>query len=155
MYRVALGYDLHRLQKKSSGFVVCAGVEVPCEFCTEGAHSDGDVVYHALTDALLSLSGTDIGQVFPNIAPENHLRDSQDFLQYAKNTIKNKYNIANIDIVIICDSPKISPHALEMKNKISAILGTEDISIRGKTTENTRPLTIECYCNVLFKKITE
>lgn len=87
MYRVALGYDLHRLQESSSDFVMCSGVKIPCEFCIDGAYSDGDVVFHALTDALLSLSGTDIGQVFPNTSPENHLRDSREFLEYAFDTI--------------------------------------------------------------------
>ncbi len=155
MYKIALGYDLHRLQKSSSDFVVCAGIKIPCDFCIEGAHSDGDVVFHALTDALLSLSGTDIGQVFPNTASENHLRDSKDFLEYARDSIVDKYKVINIDVVVICDKPKISPHALAMKNKIAEILRVDDISIRGKTTENTKPLVIECYCNVLFQKITK
>ncbi len=157
MYRIALGYDLHRLQKSSSDFVVCAGIKLPCDFRIEGAYSDGDVVFHALTDALLSLSGTDIGQVFPNTAPENHLRDSVEFLEYARDSIADRYSVVNIDIVVICDKPKISPHALAMKNKIADILevDVEDISIRGKTTEDTKPLVIECYCNVLFQKTTK
>ncbi|MGL5956768.1 MAG: 2-C-methyl-D-erythritol 2,4-cyclodiphosphate synthase [Brevinema sp.] len=155
MYRVALGYDLHRLQRNSLGGVICAGIYIPCDYTIEGAHSDGDVVFHALTDALLSISGTDIGKVFPNTAAENYHRNSQEFLEYAFNSIKQQYRIINADIVVICDFPKISSYTHEMKHNISILLDTDDVSIRGKTTENTKPLVIEAYSNVLFQKILE
>ncbi len=153
MYRTALGYDLHRLKSPSAKGIICAGVHIDCGLEIEAAHSDGDVVFHALTDALLSTVGTDIGTAFPNDDPANKNRDSRDFLEYAFSRLQ--YGIVNIDIVIICDKPKISPHAQTMIKKISEILGTplDSISIRGKTTENTSPNTIQAYANVLFKKI--
>ncbi|MGL4676918.1 MAG: 2-C-methyl-D-erythritol 2,4-cyclodiphosphate synthase [Brevinema sp.] len=153
MYRIALGYDLHRLQMHEYGVIVCAGIEIPCNYTIEGAHSDGDVVFHALTDALLSVSDTDIGKIFPNTALENKNRNSQDFLEYAFDLLKTRYRIINIDIVVICDAPKIFSYTQEMKEKLSLLLEVEDISIRGKTTENTKPLVIEVYSNVLFQKI--
>ncbi len=82
MYRTSLGYDLHKLSSGSSG-IICGGVHIDCPLQIESAHSDGDVVLHALTDSLLSTIGTDIGVVFPNDDPANKNRNSRDFLDYA------------------------------------------------------------------------
>lgn len=155
MYRIALGYDLHRLIIKENSSIICGGINIPCNYQIEGAHSDGDVIFHALTDALLSLTGTDIGQVFPNDSEENFQRNSLDFITYAFKSMKSIYRIVNIDIVVICDAPKISPHAFSIRENIASILdiSINDISIRGKTTEKTKPLSIEAYCNTLFQKI--
>lgn len=157
MYRVALGYDLHRLKSCSQGAVICGGVRIPCEYELDGAHSDGDTIFHALTDALLSLVGEDIGGIFSNTDPVNKNRKSSDFLLYAFDCIKEFYYIVNIDIIVICDQPKISPWVSSIKKIIASYLNIEEnrISIRGKTTEGTRPLTIETYTNVLFQKINE
>ncbi len=154
MYKVALGYDLHRLKKENNSSVVCGGVDIVCDLMIDGAHSDGDVVYHAITDALLSPMGTDIGLVFPNTDPLYKDKKSNFFVSYAYNLVQPQYSIMSIDIVVICDKPKISPYALAIRENIATLLemSIEDISIRGKTTEGTRPLTIEAYANVLFQK---
>ncbi|MGL4394726.1 MAG: 2-C-methyl-D-erythritol 2,4-cyclodiphosphate synthase [Brevinema sp.] len=149
--RIALGYDLHRTHNVESGSIVLGGVLIPCGLEIDGAHSDGDVVYHALTDAMLSVQGTDIGIVFSNTDPAHKNKDSKEFVTYAFDNLKN-YNIGNIDIVIICDQPKIAPHAMAMRQNISELLGLsiDRVSVRGKTTENTRINTIEAFVNVLF-----
>ena len=154
MYRVALGYDLHRLKIAKDSAVICGGIEIPCNLSIDGAHSDGDVVFHALTDALFSVVGKDIGVEFPNTDPKNLNRSSDEFLSCAFDSIKNSYRIVNIDIVVICDKPKIAVHSLEIRKNIAIYLqmDIEDITIRGKTTEQTSPLTIQAYTNVLFQK---
>lgn len=155
MYRIALGYDLHRMSDCVSGFIMCGGIAIPCDLQIEGAHSDGDVVYHALTDTLLSVVGTDIGIEFPNTDPRYKDKESSYFLNYAFGLMKKKYYLINIDIIVICDVPKISPYTFSIKENITHLLKIpiEDISIRGKTTEQTRPYSIEAYANILFKKI--
>ena len=154
MYRVALGYDLHRLKIAKDSTVICGGIEIPCDLAIDGAHSDGDVIFHALTDALFSVVGKDIGVEFPNTDPQNLNRSSDEFLSCAFENIKNSYCIINIDIVVICDKPKISPYSLEIRKNIATLLqmDIEDITIRGKTTEQTNLLTIQAYTNVLFQK---
>ncbi|MGL4561578.1 MAG: 2-C-methyl-D-erythritol 2,4-cyclodiphosphate synthase [Brevinema sp.] len=149
--RIALGYDLHRMITETDGIVVCGGVPISNNLKIDGAHSDGDVIYHALTDALLSVQGTDIGIVFSNTDPKNKNKNSKEFVIYAYNSLEN-YTISNIDIVVICDRPKISPYVSEIKQNISALLNLplDKISVRGKTTENTKINTIEAYVNVLF-----
>ncbi len=155
MYRVALGYDLHRLKRAEKSSVICGGIKIPCEFIIDGAHSDGDVVFHALTDALFSVIGKDIGVEFPNTELENLNRSSNEFLYYAFQSIIDSYRIVNIDIVVICDQPKISSYALAIRQNIAKYvqMEIENITIRGKTTEQTNLLTIQAYANVLFQKI--
>lgn len=154
MYRVALGYDLHRLKIAENSIVICGGIKLPCDLAIEGAHSDGDVIFHALTDALFSVVGKDIGVEFPNTDPQNLNRSSDEFLSCAFESIQNNYRIVNIDMVVICDKPKISPYSVEIRKNIAKLLqmDIENISIRGKTTEQTNPLTIQAYTNVLFRK---
>ncbi|MGL4387902.1 MAG: 2-C-methyl-D-erythritol 2,4-cyclodiphosphate synthase [Brevinema sp.] len=149
--RIALGYDLHRTICSENGVVVCGGVSISCGLEIDGAHSDGDVVYHALTDALLSVRGTDIGVVFSNTDSQHKNKNSKEFVAYAYNSL-DYYLISNIDIVVICDQPKISSHALAIRQNISLLLNVpiDRISVRGKTTENTRINIIEAYVNILF-----
>ena len=154
MYRVALGYDLHRLKIAENSIIICGGIEIPCDLAIDGAHSDGDVIFHALTDALFSVVGKDIGVEFPNTDPQNLNRSSNEFLSCAFDSIKNSHCIVNIDIVVICDKPKIAVYSLEIRKNIASLLqmAIEDVTIRGKTTEQTNPFTIQAYTNVLFQK---
>lgn len=149
--RIALGYDLHRVEVLDHGILVCGGVPIKCGLVIDGAHSDGDVIYHALTDALLSVQGCDIGTVFPNTDPQYKNKNSKEFVEYAYQSLQN-YVISNIDIVVICDRPKIFPYADQIKYNIAQLtnISTDKISVRGKTTENTKPNIIEAFVNVLF-----
>ncbi|MGL4367945.1 MAG: 2-C-methyl-D-erythritol 2,4-cyclodiphosphate synthase [Brevinemataceae bacterium] len=155
MYRVSLGYDLHRLKQQENGNVFCGGISIPCDLIVDGAHSDGDVLLHALTDAFLSLCCTDIGIEFPNTDPKNKNRPSIEFLKYALDKIYQDFKPINIDIVMICDYPKIGKYAPIIRQNLSSIIGISDqvISVRGKTTEDTKPLIIEAYVNMLVQKI--
>ena len=103
------------------------------------SHSDGDAAYHAVTDALLGALGEeDIGQLFPDDAPEWADGDSAIFLKEASRRVLDAgFEIGNLDVTIICQQPKISPHKNAMKINLADTLGTpvEDVNIKAKTHE--------------------
>ena len=107
MYRVGLGCDQHRY--KAGHGILLGGVEIPAEYGVE-AHSDGDVLLHALTDALLgAVAAGDIGELFPDTSAENRERCSQDFIYEARRILADKgYSLVNVDIVIQAEKPRIS-----------------------------------------------
>ncbi|HEX2921358.1 MAG TPA: 2-C-methyl-D-erythritol 2,4-cyclodiphosphate synthase [Bacteroidales bacterium] len=134
--RIGQGIDFHRLEKGLK--LVIGGVIIPSEKgCV--AHSDGDVLLHAICDALLGAAGLeDIGHQFPdndmafkNIESTILLRKTNDLIK------KAGFSILNIDSTLCLEKPKIAPYINEMKEKISAILGTDisAIGIKATTTE--------------------
>lgn len=102
-------------------------------------HSDGDTLLHAVTDAILGALGEpDIGRLFPDTAPENEGADSRRFLEEAVLRMKRHgMQIGNMDATIICEKPKISPHADRMAENLAGMLGCDpsQINIKGKTHE--------------------
>tara|TARA_B100001121_G_scaffold185387_1_gene161935 strand:+ start:207 stop:617 length:411 start_codon:yes stop_codon:yes gene_type:complete len=102
-------------------------------------HSDGDTLLHAVTDAILGALGEpDIGRLFPDTAPENENADSRIFLEEAVRRMKSHaLRVGNMDATIICERPKISPHADRMAEILASLLGCEpgQINIKGKTHE--------------------
>ncbi|MGE5420740.1 MAG: 2-C-methyl-D-erythritol 2,4-cyclodiphosphate synthase [Chloroflexota bacterium] len=134
--RIGQGIDFHRLEKGLKLFM--GGVEIPSEKgCV--AHSDGDVLLHAICDALLGAAGLeDIGHQFPDKDPQFRNIDSKVLLQRTFNLVKNKgFSVINIDSTVCLEKPRIAPHLAEMKEKISVILQTspENIGIKATTTE--------------------
>jgi 2-C-methyl-D-erythritol 2,4-cyclodiphosphate synthase len=140
--RIGHGYDLHRLEPRPPAGpgrpLVVGGVSLDFD---RGpiAHSDGDALLHAVTDALLSAAGLpDIGQLFPDNDPRHESRDSRDFLKEAAARIRAQgWTISNIDATVILEKPKLSPHKDAMRSVIAAALGIENgrIGIKGKTHE--------------------
>jgi 2-C-methyl-D-erythritol 2,4-cyclodiphosphate synthase len=134
--RIGQGIDFHRLEP---GLVLwLGGINIPSERgCV--AHSDGDVILHAICDALLGAAGLrDIGFYFPDSDPEYKNIDSKILLKRSFDLISEKgYSINNIDCTVCLEKPKISPYIPEMKNIISTILETlpENIAIKATTTE--------------------
>jgi 2-C-methyl-D-erythritol 2,4-cyclodiphosphate synthase len=134
--RIGQGIDFHRLEP---GLVLwLGGINIPSERgCV--AHSDGDVILHAICDALLGAAGLrDIGFYFPDSDPEYKNIDSKILLKRTFDLISEKgYSINNIDCTVCLEKPKISPYIPEMKNIISTILETlpENIAIKATTTE--------------------
>ena len=102
-------------------------------------HSDGDTLLHAVTDAILGALGEpDIGRLFPDTAPENEGADSRRFLEEAVLRMKRHgMRIGNMDATIICEKPKISPHADRMAENLAGMLGCDpsQVNIKGKTHE--------------------
>jgi 2-C-methyl-D-erythritol 2,4-cyclodiphosphate synthase len=134
--RIGQGIDFHRLEP---GLVLwLGGINIPSERgCV--AHSDGDVILHAICDALLGAAGLrDIGFYFPDSDTEYKNIDSKILLKRTFDLISEKgYSINNIDCTVCLEKPKISPYIPEMKNIISTILETlpENIAIKATTTE--------------------
>ncbi len=138
--KVGCGFDAHRFgsDTNDNNFVVFGGIKIPYQFSLL-SHSDGDVVLHALTDALLGTIGAgDIGLHFP---PNDHKwcdADSMRFVRYAHELILIKSgDIQNVDITIICESPKILPYREKMQISIASMLHLEvnDVNVKGTTTE--------------------
>ena len=134
--RVGVSYDVHRLEE-GNGFIL-GGEKIDCEFKTI-AHSDGDVVYHALGEAILgSLALGDLGTFFPPSDPQFKDMDSSKIILKAKEEIAKKgYEVSNVDVSIILEKPKIASKILAMRKNVCRLLDLdlEDVSIKCGTNE--------------------
>jgi 2-C-methyl-D-erythritol 2,4-cyclodiphosphate synthase len=134
--RIGQGIDFHRLEKGLDLWL--GGVLIPSEKgCV--AHSDGDVLLHAVCDALLGAAGLrDIGYFFPDSDEEFKNIDSKILLKKTIALITEKgFRVINIDCTLCLENPKISPYIPEMRSIISSLAGTDadDISVKATTTE--------------------
>jgi 2-C-methyl-D-erythritol 2,4-cyclodiphosphate synthase len=136
MIRVGQGYDVHRF--KDGGDVILGGVKIDYEQGLE-AHSDGDVVLHALCDALLGAAALgDIGKHFPDTDPEFKGADSRVLLRHVYRIVKDKgYQLVNADMTIIAQAPKMAPHIAAMCSNIADDLNVDVdcINVKATTTE--------------------
>ena len=134
--RIGQGMDVHAFE--AGDFVTLAGIQIPH---TQGlkAHSDGDVILHALCDALLgALALGDIGQHFPDTDPAFKGADSRVLLKHVYQLILDRgYYLNNADITVACERPKLAPHNLAMRQSIANVLDVDvtQISIKATTTE--------------------
>ena len=135
-FRVGIGYDSHRFAP--GGPLVLGGVEIPSDVHLRG-HSDGDAIAHAVTDAVLGAAGLgDIGTLFPDTDPANAGRDSIEMLILAVGHVEAAgWRVAQIDVVVITETPRIAPHRAAMRERIAGALrcAVEDVSLKGKTNE--------------------
>jgi 2-C-methyl-D-erythritol 2,4-cyclodiphosphate synthase len=135
-FRVGLGFDLHRLGPGS--YLTLGGIQIP-HGKSFIAHSDGDVLCHAVVDALLGAAGLgNIGERFPDTDPQYRGMSSLKFLAEAVNLLsRNGFRIENLDANILAERPKLLPHFPAMREKISAAIGIpiENVSIKAKTME--------------------
>lgn len=138
--RTGMGFDVHAFaeENQSNGSVRLCGVDVPHPLSLDG-HSDADVGLHALTDAILgAVAAGDIGRHFPPSNDDYKDMDSAVFLRKAIEILEEKQGqLVNIDLTLICEAPKIAPHADDMVAAVSKITGlsVERISIKATTTE--------------------
>lgn len=136
MIRVGMGYDVHRFN--DGDHIILGGVTIPYEKGLE-AHSDGDVVLHALADAILGAAALgDIGKHFPDTDPEFKGADSRVLLRHVYGIVKEKgYKLVNADVTIIAQAPKMLPHVPAMRANIAADLETDVdfINVKATTTE--------------------
>lgn len=134
--KMGIGYDVHRLVAGRRLFL--GGVEVPFDKGLLG-HSDGDVLIHAICDAILgALSEGDIGVHFPDTNESIKNIESIKILTYVQELAKKKgYRIVNIDAVIIAEEPKILPYRERIREQLAKILEIDitSVSVKGKTTE--------------------
>lgn len=134
--RTGIGYDLHRLEAGRK--LIVGGIELPFDKGPVG-HSDGDVLAHALCDALFGAAGLgDIGTHFPDTDPKWKGANSLMFLEHAKKLLaENKFVIEHVDAVVITEKPKLGPHFPKMREALARALGlpTEKIHLKAKTNE--------------------
>jgi 2-C-methyl-D-erythritol 2,4-cyclodiphosphate synthase len=134
--RCGIGYDLHRLAEGRK--LMIGGIEVPFDKGPVG-HSDGDVLTHALCDALLGAAGLgDIGTHFPDSDPRWKGANSLLFLEHARTLLDEKrFAIEHVDAVVILERPKLGPHFPKMREALAKSLrvGPEKIHLKAKTNE--------------------
>jgi 2-C-methyl-D-erythritol 2,4-cyclodiphosphate synthase len=148
--RCGIGYDLHRLEAGRK--LIVGGIELPFDKGPVG-HSDGDVLAHALCDALLGAAGLgDIGTHFPDTDPQWKGANSLVFLAYMKKLLAEKnLAIEHVDAVVILERPKLGPHFAQMREALAGALGVtvEKIHLKAKTNEGVdavgRGEALACY----------
>ena len=140
--RIGLGWDRHRLAPVSpSGEgrpFVLGGVRLDHDTGPVG-HSDGDALYHAVTDAILgSLGLPDIGQLFPDDDPRHEGEDSSVYvIEAVRRAREQGWVVGNLDAVVVLERPKLGPRKEEMRRNLADLLGVNitDVNIKGKTGE--------------------
>ena len=157
-YRIGQGFDIHKLEKGLP--LVIGGVSFDFE---KGfvAHSDGDVLIHAIIDAILgALALSDIGALFPDTDKKYKNADSKKLLEQVINIIKEKgYKIVNLDTTIKAQKPKMRDKINEIRKSLATVLKTdiENISVKAKTMEGLGPIgeshAIAADSVVLLEKI--
>ena len=157
MMRIGHGYDVHKFG--GDGPITIGGVEVAYE---QGllAHSDGDVLLHAICDSILgALALGDIGHHFPDTDPEYSGADSRVLLRHVVNLMRQKhYQVGNVDCTIIAQAPKMAPHIESMRHCIASDLQVshEQVNVKATTTEKLgftgRKEGIACHSVVLLER---
>ena len=130
-----IGFDVHRLIKNKKLYL--GGVKIPFHSGLKG-HSDGDVILHAIIDAILGATRKkDIGTYFPNIKKFKDIRSSKMLKPFIENLDKFNFSINNLDINLICEKPKVSKYRKKIINSISKLtsLNKYQINLKGKTVE--------------------
>ncbi|QWC58131.1 bifunctional 2-C-methyl-D-erythritol 4-phosphate cytidylyltransferase/2-C-methyl-D-erythritol 2,4-cyclodiphosphate synthase [Erythrobacter sp. 3-20A1M] len=134
--RTGMGFDVHRLEQGETLWL--GGIEIAHTHGLAG-HSDADVALHALVDALLGAIGDgDIGSHFPPSDPQWKGAPSSRFVEHAASRVREAaYSVANVDLTIICEAPKIGPHREAMRTRIAQLLSVDTgaISVKATTTE--------------------
>jgi len=134
--RIGQGFDVHAFCEGSS--VILGGVEIPHEQGLK-AHSDGDVLLHALADALLGAAALgDIGHLFPDTSDEWAGADSRVLLRHVvQRVFEEGFSVVNVDTTIIAQAPKMAPHVETMRLNIAEDLGiaVDRVSVKATTTE--------------------
>lgn len=164
--RIGHGYDLHRLEprppKGKGRLLVLAGVRFPDHPTGPVSHSDGDAVYHAVTDAILGALGQpDIGQLFPDNDAANESAESSIFLREAAVRMAAAgFLVANVDVTVICESPRLGQFKSAMIANIARELSCDvsRVNLKGKTHEKVDAVgegrAIEVHAVVLLTAAT-
>jgi 2-C-methyl-D-erythritol 2,4-cyclodiphosphate synthase len=135
-FRVGHGFDVHRFTHGDS--ITLGGVKIPHKYAFD-AHSDGDVLIHAVCDALLgAIAAGDIGQHFPDTDPAYAGIDSMILLAKVYEQVAAAgYSIGNLDVTVIAQAPKLAPHLSAMRRRLAKALASDvsQINIKATTTE--------------------
>lgn len=157
--RSGIGYDIHKLTDGTGLYI--GGVKV-VDHLAFVAHSDGDVLIHALIDSLLGAIGEDdIGQKFPDTDPKYKGIDSKILLKETVKLLHNQeYEIINIDCVLVAEQPKLNVYKEKIRQTLASILEItfDSINVKAKTKEKIetdavgRGEAIECFCVSMVRK---
>ncbi|MEE9358031.1 2-C-methyl-D-erythritol 2,4-cyclodiphosphate synthase [Candidatus Vondammii sp. HM_W22] len=155
--RIGQGYDAHRFTRERR--LILGGVAIDYELGLE-AHSDGDVLIHALCDALLGAAGLgDIGQHFPDSGAEFKNIDSRILLRRVTDLlVSQSMKVGNVDVTIVAQTPKLSPYIDAMREKLALDMdvGSSKVNVKATTTEGMgfagRGEGIACYAVALIEK---
>ena len=153
--RIGHGFDVHRL---IGGRTLIVGGVLLDEARGCDAHSDGDVVYHVVTDAILGALGQDdIGTLFPDDDATWQGEDSAVFVrEAARRMVAAGYAVANVDLTVVLERPKLAPHRSQVCENLAALLGCEraQINVKGRTHEQVDAVgegrAIACHGVVLL-----
>ncbi|MCP4652786.1 MAG: 2-C-methyl-D-erythritol 2,4-cyclodiphosphate synthase [Candidatus Omnitrophica bacterium] len=153
--KIGLGFDVHRFDKNKRGLLL-GGYKIS-RARSLLAVSDGDVVLHAVCDALCGAASLgDIGDYFPPDCPKSKGIKSLDILKFVLAKIK-KYNLINIDITIIAEKPKLSIHKPKIVASLRRILKTKNVNVKVKSKEGLEILggkdAVTCLAAVLIEKV--
>jgi len=157
-FRIGQGWDTHRLEAGRP--LILGGITIPSNAGLTG-HSDADVLFHAVTDALLgALALGDIGMHFPDSAPEWKGADSENFLRHAVDLItKEGYALANVDSTIILEQPKLKDFRAAIRDNVARVLGlpANRVGVKFKTAEKVGPVgegrSCEAQAAVLLSRL--
>jgi 2-C-methyl-D-erythritol 2,4-cyclodiphosphate synthase len=155
--KVGFGYDIHRLAKERK--LLLGGVEIPFPLGEEG-YSDGDVLIHAIIDAILGPAGLgDIGSNFPPGNEEFAGISSRILLERTRRMVESQgFSIVNLDCTVVLEEPKILPYVREIREAIASVLAIppERVSVKGKTKEGVDAAgegrAVEAYAVVLLQE---
>ncbi len=140
-FRIGQGWDTHRIE--SGRPLILGGVPIPCDFGLAG-HSDADVLFHAVTDAVLGALGLgDIGMHFPDSDPAWQGADSLQFLQHALSLVSHRrFELVNIDSTIVLERPKLKDFRSAIRESLAQAtnLPAELVSVKFKTAEKVGPV---------------
>lgn len=131
-----MGYDSHRFDSERE--LVLGGVVIPDHPGLAG-HSDGDAVVHAVIDAVLGAAGAgNVGSHFPPDDERWKGADSMDLLSRVASLLESRdLRVVNVDVTVVCESPRIGPHASAMQERLARVLGVDrgSVSVKGKSNE--------------------
>jgi 2-C-methyl-D-erythritol 2,4-cyclodiphosphate synthase len=155
--RTGIGFDIHKFETGRKFFL--GGMEISYHQGLAG-HSDGDVLLHSLADSILGAMGkSDIGCYFPDSDESIKNIDSKKIIKKVLKIMQEEnYSIGNIDIVVICQEPKLNPHFPEIKENLAKILGVNetDIGLKAKTFEKMGEIgqgkACACLSSILLEK---
>ncbi|XP_955052.1 2-C-methyl-D-erythritol 2,4-cyclodiphosphate synthase, chloroplast precursor, putative [Theileria annulata] len=160
--RVGLGYDIHRVVSPEEGGkkLILGGVDVPGDSIRVLAHSDGDVVLHSISDAVLGALGKgDIGDYFPDTNPQFEDLDSVKILRKALKIAEEMgYFLVNVDVCILLEYPKLGPIKSQIKGNLQNLLGHGTVvNVKAKTNEKLDSIgkgsAIACHAVVLLQNL--
>ncbi len=155
--RIGIGYDLHKFVTDRR--LTLGGIEIDFELGL-GGHTDGDVILHAIVDAMFGAAGLpDIGEHFPNSDPELAGRSSRDLTQAAVREIRRGgWRVSNVDVTVLAEKPRLSEHKAKIRAAVAELLEIPEhrVSIKAKTNEGCdavgRGEAIACQACVMLQR---